>query len=58
MQVIKRDGVALAYEDLNPNASPIVFVHGSSMKVFTNSISFHVVPGSSTFLPVQHHQYV
>jgi pimeloyl-ACP methyl ester carboxylesterase len=30
MQVSKRDGVALAYEDLNPGTSPIVFVHGWS----------------------------
>ena len=30
MQVIKRDGVALAYEELNPGAPPIVFVHGWS----------------------------
>jgi pimeloyl-ACP methyl ester carboxylesterase len=42
MRFIKKDGIALAYEDLNPGASPILFIHGWSCdhRIFASQANY------------------
>ena len=42
MKFIKKDDIALAYEDLNPGAPPIVFIHGWSCdhNIFASQAEF------------------